>query len=141
MNLRELEKWGVPVFGDTSFRDRDCLKEAAEQVSYFSLISINYPEVFDVACHIRNEGKRERGARRDIQEGMNVGASDISIPGNPSCLIELKRLDHTLCSVSKKQLKYLVRARKMGSFACVALGCTGAIQATKYWLESINNAP
>ena len=85
---------------------------------------------------------KENAAHGEIfREGMNVGASDISIPGNPSCLIELKRLDHTLCSVSKKQLKYLVRARKMGSFACVALGCTGAIQATKYWLESINNAP
>ncbi len=132
MNLSKIPPQ-IPVFGDTTFRG-DCPKEAAEQVSFLSMLKSEFPELAKIAVHIRNEGKRSKrqGAQHKL-EGMNTGASDIVIPCCPPMLIELKRRDHTLSSTSQKQLDYLINSQEQGAFACYALGAVGAIQAVRAW--------
>ncbi len=139
MNLSKIPPQ-IPVFGDTSFRG-DCPKEAAEQVSFLSLLKSEFPELAKIAVHIRNEGKRSKrqGAQHKL-EGMNTGASDIVIPCCPPMLIELKRRDHTLSSTSTKQLDYLINSQEQGAFACYALGAVGAIQAVRAWHTTNNKS-
>ena len=99
----------------------------------------DFPELAEIAVHIRNEGKRtKRQGLQQKQEGLNTGASDILIPCTPSILIELKRRDHTKSSISDKQIKYLVNSKLLGSFSCVALGALGAIEAVRAW-HTINH--
>lgn len=132
MNLTKIPD-SIPVFGNLDFRGK-CPLETAEQISFLSLLRREFPELADIAVHIRNEGKRSKrqGAQHKV-EGMNTGASDIVIPCVPPILIELKRRDHTLSSTSKKQLDYLVNSQRLGAFVCYALGATGAMEAVRAW--------
>ena len=134
-----LIKHQIPIIGDMSFRG-DCPSETAEQISYFSELRSEHPDVADIACHIRNEGRRSTvEGYRHRMEGMNTGASDIFIPGNPSLLIELKKQDHTKSQISGAQIRYLSTAQQFGSMVCVALGSKAAMEATREWLKIINN--
>ncbi len=136
MNLTKIPPQ-IPVFGDTTLRGA-CPLEVAEQISFLCLLKSEFPELAEIAVHIRNEGKRTKrqGAQQKV-EGMNTGASDIIIPCVPPMLIELKRRDHTKSSSSDKQLKYLIDSHAQGAFACYALGAIGAIEAVRKW-HSIN---
>lgn len=136
MNLTKIPPQ-IPVFGDTALRGA-CPLEVAEQISFLCLLKSEFPELAEIAVHIRNEGKRTKrqGAQQKV-EGMNTGASDIIIPCVPPMLIELKRRDHTKSSSSDKQLKYLIDSHAQGAFACYALGAIGAIEAVRKW-HSIN---
>ena len=132
MNLNKIPQQ-IPVFGDTAFRG-DCPKETPEQISFLCLLKAEFPELAEIAVHIRNEGKRtKRQGAQQKMEGMNTGASDIMIPCLPPMLIELKRRDHTKSSSSEKQLKYLVDSEAQGAFSCYALGAIGAMEAVKQW--------
>ena len=124
----------IKVYGDKSYRGI-CPLEAVEQTTFFNRIRSVYPQSFGkIAVHNRNEGKRNfRQAARQKAEGMVAGAPDISIPGNPSFLCELKRRDHTESELSKKQESYLMTADKMGSFCCIALGVEAAWEAFEEW--------
>jgi len=64
---------------------------------------------------------------------MNTGASDIIIPCSPPIVIELKRRDHTLSTISSKQVSYLSSAHVLGGYAVVALGAIGAMEAVRSW--------
>jgi hypothetical protein len=131
MNLKKLTS--IKIFGDTTWRG-SCPVESAEQISFLKLLRIEFPDLAEIAVHIRNEGKRtQRQGYQQKQEGMNTGASDIVIPCCPPILIELKRRDHTKSSISDKQIKYLVDSHQQGAFACVALGALGAIKAVRTW--------
>ena len=133
MNLTKLTTHNITVFGDTCYRG-ECPMESAEQISFLAQLRRLYPELAEIAVHIRNEGKRtKRQGHQQKQEGMNTGASDIVIPCCPPILIELKRCDHTLSSISDKQIKYLVLSQRQGAFACVALGAAGAMEAVRKW--------
>ncbi|AUR98062.1 hypothetical protein NVP1246O_55 [Vibrio phage 1.246.O._10N.261.54.E10] len=132
MNLTKIPA-DIPVFGDVNFRGK-CPLETPEQISFLTLLRREFPELAEIAVHIRNEGKRsKRQGAQQKAEGMNTGASDIVIPCEPPILIELKRRDHTLSSTSKEQLKYLINAQKLGAFACYALGAVGAMEAVRAW--------
>ena len=135
MNLKKIKDAGIEIFGDEKWRG-DCPKEIAEQIGFFSLLRQELPEIAEIAVHIRNEGKKPKfvGAQHKV-EGMVTGASDIIIPGCPSLLIELKQRDHTKSKISNDQIKYLVRSKKRGSMACVAIGTAGAMEAVMAWLE------
>ncbi|AUR86568.1 hypothetical protein NVP1086O_55 [Vibrio phage 1.086.O._10N.222.51.F8] len=138
MNLTKIPKQ-IPVFGDISYRGK-CPLETPEQISFLTLLRREFPELAEIAVHIRNEGKRsKRQGQQQKAEGMNTGASDIVIPCEPPILIELKRRDHTLSSTSKEQLKYLINAQKLGAFACYALGAVGAMEAVRVWHTTKNN--
>ena len=132
MNLTKIPPQ-IPVFGDTTFRGA-CPVESAEQISFLCLLKVEFPELAEIAAHVRNEGKRtKRQGHQQKQEGMNTGASDIIIPCVPPMLIELKRRDHTKSSSSDEQLKYLIDGKAQGAFACYALGAAGAIEAVREW--------
>ncbi len=132
MNLKKIPDT-IPIYGDLDYRGK-CPLETAEQVSFLSLLRREFPELAEIAVHIRNEGKRSK--RQGVQhknEGLNTGASDIVIPCNPPILIELKRRDHTLSSTKKSQIDYLVNSQSLGAFACYALGAVGAMKAIRSW--------
>lgn len=132
MNLKKIPS-AITIFGDTSWRGT-CPLEAAEQVSFLQLLRVEFPELAEIAVHIRNEGKRtKRQGFQQKQEGMNTGASDIVIPCCPPILIELKRRDHTKSKTGEKQIDYLVNSKKQGAFACFALGAIGAMEAVRAW--------
>ena len=121
------------IHGDVTYRG-DCPLEVAEQVSFLCMLRKEFPKLAEIAVHIRNEGKRtKRQGAQHKKEGMNTGASDILIPCTPSILIELKRRDHTKSSISDGQIKYLVDSNALGSFACVAVGAMGAMEAVRQW--------
>lgn len=108
--------------------------EAAEAVSFFCQLRAEFPELAKVATHIRNEGKRtKRQGYQHQQEGMNTGASDVIIPVCPPIVMEMKRRDHTLSSISKEQVDYLVAAADLGAFTGVALGAAGAMEMVRAW--------
>ena len=137
MNLNKIPPQ-ITVYGDQAWRGK-CPLEVAEQVSFLCLLRAEFPKLAEIAVHIRNEGERtKRQGAAQKAEGLNTGASDLLIPCTPSILIELKRRDHTQSSITDKQIKYLVNSEAMGSFACVALGAIGAMEAVRSW-HTINH--
>lgn len=125
----------IPVYGDIDYRNKKCPTEAAEQITFFNWLRREYPDSYGlIAIHIRNEGKRTiHQAIREKAEGMVSGAADIVIPGCPTFICELKRLDHTLSKWQEGQQEYLQAAKNNGAFVCVALGHKAAIEAFNVW--------
>jgi hypothetical protein len=125
----------LPVFGDMEYRNKNCPPESAEQITFFNTLRRDYPRLGLIAIHPRNEGKRTmQQVQRQKAEGMTTGAPDIVVPGNPSFLCELKRLDHTQSRWQDGQLEYLQAAKENGSFVCVAFGHKAALEALKVWI-------
>lgn len=134
MNIKQVHGAGLVVYGDPAWRGK-CPLEAAEAVSFFCQLRAEFPELAKVATHIRNEGKRtKRQGYQHQQEGMNTGASDVIIPVCPPIVMEMKRRDHTLSSISKEQVDYLVAAASGGAFTGVALGAAGAMEMVRAWV-------
>lgn len=134
MNLKDLP---FALYGDIKFRGK-CPKEDIEQVSFFSRLRREYPNTFGaLALHPRNEqlliGGQFRGVIKHKAEGMTKGAADIIIPARVSFVCELKRKDHTLSQWQDGQMEYLQEARRLGAFACVALGAESAWTAFSEW--------
>jgi hypothetical protein len=127
----------IPVYGDTSYRNKKCPSEALEQVTFFNRIRKLYPDTYGLlAVHIKNEGKRTaHQAMKDKAEGMTTGASDIIIPGKPAFVCEMKRRDHTLSQWQDGQQEYILAAINTGAFACVALGADAAMEAFNKWIS------
>jgi hypothetical protein len=125
----------LPVFGDMEYRNKNCPPESAEQITFFNTLRRDYPRLGLIAIHPRNEGKRTmQQVQRQKAEGMTAGAPDIVVPGSPSFLCELKRLDHTQSRWQDGQLEYLQAAKENGSFVCVAFGHKAALEALKVWI-------
>ena len=129
----------IRVFGDVNFRDKKCPREGAEQVTFFNQIRKHHPETYGLtAVHTRNEGKKTASqVQKEKAEGMTNGAPDISIPGSPAFLCELKRRDRTICEWQPGQLPYLYAAQAQGAFCCVALGWEAAWEAFEYWRDHV----
>lgn len=126
----------LTVYGDRDYRG-PCREEDAEQVDFVAWVQQWYPQYGFLLLHPKIEGKRTpQQARRDRLSGaMNKGASDIIIPGSPSFVCELKRLDHTKSRWQTGQLEYLEAAKSAGSFFCVALGAEAAKVAFIDYIE------
>ena len=134
MNIKQVHGAGLVVYGDPNWRGK-CPMEAAEAVSFFCQLRAEFPELAKVATHIRNEGKRtKRQGYQHQQEGMNTGASDVIVPVCPPIVMEMKRRDHTLSSISKEQVDYLAAAAGLGAFTGVALGAAGAMVMVRTWV-------
>lgn len=124
----------IPVYGDKTFRGK-CPKEEVEQATFFNKLRREHPELGDIAIHIKNEGKRNHyQSSKDKVQGMVKGASDIIIPTKIPFVCEMKRTDHTQCSLSKEQKDYLITAQSYGAFAIIALGYEAAFEALNKWL-------
>ena len=127
----------IPVFGDATYRG-NCHKEEVEQASFFSRLRREFPDTWGaIALHPRNEGLKEKGQFSTVikhaAEGMTRGASDIVIPGAPSFVCELKRMDHMQSKWQDGQIEYLLAAKHAGAFVCVALGAVAAWEAFETW--------
>lgn len=130
----------LQVFGDQSYRDKNCPREAAESATFFNQLRLKYPDsIGRTATHIKNEGKKTAlQAQLDKVQGQVKGAPDILIPGKPCFMLEMKRKDHTLSHWQTGQQEYLKQAQSQGAFVCVALGHEAALKAVEKWL-AINN--
>lgn len=123
----------IPIYGEKT--KEDCPSEQCEMASFFNKLRIEYPDTWGkIAIHVRNEGKRTFGQvqKTRFEGGFVKGASDISIPGCPTFICEMKSRSHT-ARLSKEQINYLEAAQNAGAFVCVALGAKAAWEAfTKY---------
>ncbi len=127
----------LTVYGDLAYRGLS-LPESNEQITFFAELDRLYPDIAQIAVHVRNEGKRTPGqVIRHKLEGMNTGAADIIIPGALSFVCELKRSNHTLSKWEPDQLAYLKACFDNGAFVCVALGYVAALQALEDWLTGL----
>lgn len=141
MRLNEIEKHGVRIFGDQSYRG-ECAQESMEQVTFFSRLRRTHPTTWGmIAIHPRNEAMRTGGQIRAMTkhkaEGMTTGASDIIIPGRISFVCEMKRRDHTKSRFQKGQPEYLIAAHNAGAATCVALGADAAWEAFEEWARYV----
>lgn len=127
----------IPVFGDMSYRG-DCPTEDTEQINFVSWLKHNHPDYRTLFIHPKNEGKRQFNQvnYESRTGGIPTGASDCIIPGCPTFVVELKRLDHTKSKWQKGQQEYLINAKEKGAFVGVAFGCEGLKEAFKLWLTA-----
>lgn len=131
----------ILVYGDTSYRDKDCPRESTEQITFVSRITSKYPSTYGrIIIHPQNEGKLIKGQFAAVTKdramaSINKGASDIIIPGSPSFICEIKRRDHTLSVLQEEQIEYLLACQNVGCFVCVALGCDAAMEAFNKWIK------
>lgn len=138
MNLPELKTAGIMVYGDTGLRNPDCAREDAELITFMSWLAREYPQF--PAIHVKNEKKRQGKQFQELaaerkKHSVVKGWPDITIAGFPTLFIELKRIDHTLCSVDKDQVSFLQRAGDVDCWAVVALGYKAAQAAFLDWLK------
>lgn len=127
----------LAVFGDLDYRGA-CRPESNEQITFFAELERIYPELAQIALHPRNEGKRTPGqTTRQKMEGLNVGASDIIIPGQQTFVCELKRKNHRHSRWEPHQEGYLLACANNGAYVCVALGYEAALLAVENWITAI----
>lgn len=138
MNLPELRAANIQVYGDTGYRNKNCPKEDAELITFMNWLQREFPQF--PAIHVKNEKKRQgkqflelAGERK--KHSIVKGWPDVTIGGFPTLYIEMKRTDHTLCSVDADQVLFLQRAANVDCWAVVALGYIGAQLAFMDWLK------
>lgn len=126
---------GIKVYGDTNHRDKNCHSEDAELSTFVNQVKKLYPDIGRIMVHIPNEGKRKGYEVDNLKRkgALTSGASDIIIPGNPSFIMEMKKIDHTLCRWQPGQIAYLKSSKEMGCFVCVCLGWEAAMMAFNDW--------
>ena len=138
MNLPELKTAGIQVYGDTGYRNKSCPKEDAELITFMNWLDREYPQF--PALHVKNEKKRrgkdfaELAAERK-KHSIVKGWPDVTVAGFPTLFIEMKKADHTLCSLEDGQLPFLQKAAAADCWAVVALGHVGAQAAFMDWLK------
>lgn len=138
MNLPELRAANIQVYGDTGYRDENCPQEDAELITFMNWLQREFPQF--PAIHVKNEKKRQGKQFRELaaerkKHSIVKGWVDVTIGGFPTLFIEMKRTDHTLCSVDIDQLRFLQRAANVDCWAVVALGYIGAQLAFMDWLK------
>lgn len=126
---------GIKVYGDKSFRGK-CAPEDAELITFFNQLRSRYPDIFKIALHIKNEGKRthQQVNTERAKGALKSGASDIVIPTGFIC--ELKRRDHTKSRIEDGQPEFMTAAQQHGAFVCIALGWESAFEALEDWLKN-----
>lgn len=121
------------VYGNTEYRDGK-RNENDQSMTFVNQVRKRYPEL--LIMHIKNEGKKTKAAADfDRAMGMLTGASDFIVIGNPTLCIEMKNADHTVSTIGKKQVDFLINAEKQGCFTCVALGWEAAMEAVEDWMR------
>lgn len=115
---------------DSGFRG-DCPSEDGEQMTFLAWLRFNYPQLFLVTFHVKNEGQlaaknKYAMASRDKKMGLVRGVNDIMIMSNPVICMEFKRKDKTKSSVSKDQLTWLQRMDEQGHRAVIVYGADEA---------------
>lgn len=141
MNLITLAEHKIEVVGDTSFRG-DCPLEDAETITLINQIKSAYDGRFALSVlHVKNE--KHRKDKTDFRElaaerkkgAMIAGWVDVTVTGFPTLFIEMKRLDHTLSTVPKVELDFLVANQKNDCWCCVALGWRAGFAFFERWVK------
>lgn len=123
----------IKIYGKIDYRDGK-RNETAQAQTFVNQVRKKYPHL--LIMHIKNEGRKTKAqADFDKSMGMLTGASDFIILGSPTFCLEMKNADHTMSTISKQQVDFLIKASSQGCFACVALGWEGAMQAVEDWLK------
>lgn len=124
----------IKTYGHQSKGDQ--AKEGAEMSTFFNQLQKRYPEIHQLAIHVRNEGKRDHKqvSVMKMQGGFVKGAPDIIIAGHPMFLCEMKSKSKS-SRIAKEQTEFLERADKKGCFCCVAYGWEAAMQAVEDWIK------
>ncbi len=138
MTIKEIP--GISIYGDMSFRDKECPRESVEQITFVARIRNRYPFTYGkIIAHFENEGQLKgcqfSGINKSKAMGMAKGAPDIIIPSKITFICELKRKDRTVSHISPEQIEYLMAAKCQGAFVCVALGCDAATDAFHHWVQ------
>lgn len=135
-NLENIPSSVIPIYGDLTYRGK-CLTETAEQIWFFNWLKENYRDIYRIAIHPKNEGKRtwSQISTESAMGALNKGASDIVIPTRIPFICEMKRRDQTKSDINDDQVDYLTCAHKAGAYVCIALGAEAAIDAFEFWIE------
>lgn len=139
--MRLLNKIHASVFGMVRvYGSKESGKhpsETQELITFFSELRRKYPDLAEVATHVKNEGKRTIGQiSMDRACGLVKGFADIIIIGSPPFVCELKSLNSS-SKVSKAQKDFLEKSSKKHAFSCVAYGYKNALRAVDDWLAGM----
>lgn len=119
--------------------------EDSEQALFFSILRYRYPQVWDIAFHVPNGGKRNarEGARLKAQ-GVKAGVPDIFVPmpvgSHFGLFIEMKRaLEHGKPKpvVSGQQRMMMDMLTAQGYKCVVAYGADDAIMILEQYLKGM----
>lgn len=138
MNIPQLRAANIQVYGDIGYRNHKCPLEDAELIAFMNWLDREYPQF--PALHVKNEKKRQGKGFAELaaerkKRSIVKGWPDVTIAGFPTLFIEMKRTDHTLCSLEDGQLPFLQKAADADCWAVVALGYVGAQAAFMDWLK------
>lgn len=122
----------IKVYGD-KVKKGTCNSEESEQKEFFGWLKECRPELYAMAIHPKQEGKRtfQQIAKERSMGALKAGIVDVFIPCFVPFICEMKIKSGGV--VSQKQAEYLELTQKYGAFSCVALGCDGAKKAIIDW--------
>lgn len=107
---------------DPNYRG-ECRQEWADQIDCMSWLEVNHPDRFPLCFHTPNEVKASAQYMQKRQKmGVKPGVADIIDMGVVRGAFELKRLDKSICAVSKAQRDFLKAVDESGGFAAICYG-------------------
>lgn len=117
--------------------------EDDEQKIFFQLLFYKYPEIYEMAFHIPNGGRRSIiEASRLKSQGVKPGVPDILIAIPSKCyhglFIEFKRpiiAGSPIPSVTKEQKEWIKKLNAMNYRAVICYGATEALDTVKEYLD------
>lgn len=114
--------------------------EESEQISYMDWLGKVYPQVWAMAWHTPNGGKRHPRTAHTLRLlGTKRGIPDIlvlfSVGAYRGLAVEFKRTGETWSAVSKEQRDWLARFEAAGWMATAAYGLDHAIKITEQYLR------
>lgn len=120
----------------TTPRKRRVDHEGNEQISLFLWLQLQHPEIYEMAFHTPNGGKRNPSeAARFKKQGVKAGYPDIAIDiprnGYHGLRIEIKATPPNDCRVSESQKQWIEKLNNHGFKAVVCLGLNDAKQTIK----------
>lgn len=125
----------IKIYG---FQSASGYSEAVVLTSIFKYLKDEHADLYRIAFHIKNEGKRtEAQAKWDKANGsLNAGVCDIHIPGRVGFYCEVKASSNKIrIYTTEEQIEFLRNVKKAGCFSCYAIGLLGFIEALEDWLN------
>ena len=133
INIPDLKKRGIIVFGDENFRGTSPSENLACQ-TIVNQTRKRFPDL--IFMHIKNEGKRTTNQMKfDNSMGFLTGASDYMFIGYPMMALEVKRSNHKASTIDTKQIEFLEKVIRLGGIAVLALGGKAGVEAVEYFVS------
>ena len=115
-------------------------RESQEQQAFFNWLSVQHPEINQLAFHVPNGGRRDKitGAKLK-KEGVKAGVPDIFIMlprgGYHGLMIEFKASPPYDAAVHKNQREWIEKLSSNGYLALVCKGLSEAIGCVNDYLS------